>query len=1265
MSAAVIEIDETSIWRSRDGIQAPPMPLAPAITRFSIWADRYERAVIADRDDDLGRIGREIFDWLDQDGWASDWEGALGDLELEIRASPRERPDDAVFVDAPWELLSNARGFLAMEPIRLFVVARRIGPAARPSLAQHADIRMMFMAAAPEGPSPLAHESEETAILGATSGGGNLHLVVEETGTLCELGRQLAAGTSPFEIVHISSHGDVEENGPYLLLESEEGQPHRVYAPDLVDAFGPAPPTLLMLSACRTAERELAAPFARRLALVVPNVVGWGGSVFDGDAILFAARFYAELGRRSPVARAAAFGRRDLLRRRGADPTAGRHWHLPRVYLGPGGGGSLCGRDMPARLPDVDGRPRAFLDKERQRIPVASPDAFVGRRRALQSILRELRTHQPGILIHGMGSIGKSSIAARVASRLPHRPCIIFEHYDASAVCDALIDVLPPTCRREARAQWRPAVAADAEALGDALEAWLDGPFNAAPILLIIDDLEQILTNPKPGDVATAIKPDFQPMLGAVLKAFSNARTASRLLITSRYDVALPDPRGRDLARFLTRIPLTPMPPIERQKQLRSAQRIAGGRAVAFDDRAGDLIDRCLMAAGGNPGLQAVLTGPVILGELDLAEAALSQIETYYRTGAPAAEVQALVDAGVAKDHQNAIVAFFARLSFATYQAALGKQETRFLSAATLFTDQLPIPVNAVLQVGTAYGCAAAQKALDRAVGLGLIDDWGRLPVNRHVSLNTLARPLVPALSAWSRFRLARKVLPLIMSEWREWANERFVMRTDPRAVEAVSLALAGRVDPAIVEETATAAAAWFERHMRRTKDAFDVVMTAHAYLPRRHRCDPQFIRIGIECAHRLGEVAAFRALTERQRRAPRDARFEQIADAQLTLRLAEYMTDDGKLDDAEAMLGEVITTSRRLDDETTMLFALSRLASVHYRRGDYDEVLRINETILLPRYEERDDGLGKADALAEIARVHLRRGELDQSLRMQRDQILPIYRRLGDERSCAVTMGAIADVLEEQGGNHVEVLRIRREEELAIYERLGAMREMVLVLDQIANIAEVTGDLEEAARIRRDEVIPVYERLGDKRALAVAKGHFARVLASLDREAEALNIREEEELPVYLEGGDVRMAAICRMELASLLWDVGREDEALNMLKSQCLPTFEKLGEVRAIISANGRLSRFLISRGEVAEALWLLRNRVLPLCDQHGDLRQKGIMLGILADALFESGDHAEAIRIAREDQLPIYERVGDKRSYDITVSNIAFMRKEMDAA
>ena len=649
MASATIEILGGALSRVSEGVSATPLPLERALEQFSDWTRRYDRAVTANRDDDLAVIGREMFLWLDADGWASAWEGELGDLELEIRAGPRDDRREAILLDAPWELLAGNAGFLAQDPVRLFVVSRRIGSGGGTRPASHGDVRLMFMAAAPEGPSVLDFEAEEAAILEATSGDGNIQLVVEETGTLVELGRQLAAGTAGFEALHVSCHGDVDERGSYLLLETAEGQPERVYAEDLVEAFGPVAPPLVMLSACRTAERELTTPFVRRLAVVVANVVGWGGSVFDEDAVTFAARFYAELGRRSPVARAAAYGRRELIRRLGSKPYADRHWHLARVYLGPGGGGALCDGSMPARRPTIDLGPRAFLDKARQRIPVASPDAFVGRRRALQAILRALRTHEPGILIHGMGAIGKSSAAARVASRLPLKPCVIFEHYDALAICDAVIEVLPPTERREARAVWRAGVVADPENLADALEAWLEGPLDQAPILLIIDDLEQILMTPSAGDVVTSVAPYFQAPLAAVLKAFAKAQTSSRLLITSRYDFALPDARGRDGARHLKRLALAPMPVGERIKQLRAAQRLVGNVVAETGEEASELIDRTLTAAGGNPGLQAILTAPILRGETAVAAEALGQVETYLKTGAPAAEIQGLIDRGIAK----------------------------------------------------------------------------------------------------------------------------------------------------------------------------------------------------------------------------------------------------------------------------------------------------------------------------------------------------------------------------------------------------------------------------------------------------------------------------------------------------------------------------------------------------------------------------------------------------------------------------------------
>jgi MoxR-like ATPase len=48
---------------------------------------------------------------------------------------------------------------------------------------------------------------------------------------------------------------------------------------------------------------------------------------------------------------------------------------------------------------------------------VAAPDVFVGRRRFLQAGLRQLRKDR-GLLLYGLGGVGKSTIAARLLERV-------------------------------------------------------------------------------------------------------------------------------------------------------------------------------------------------------------------------------------------------------------------------------------------------------------------------------------------------------------------------------------------------------------------------------------------------------------------------------------------------------------------------------------------------------------------------------------------------------------------------------------------------------------------------------------------------------------------------------------------------------------------------------------------------------------------------------------------------------------------------------
>ena len=285
----------------------------------------------------------------------------------------RDDPREVALLDAPWELLARDSGPLGLDATQLFTVARRIGAPAAVWEPRHHDLQLMFMAAAPQGQVDLDFEREEATVLAATRGDGRVHVIVEETGSLEFLRARLVSEEGPFEAVHLSCHGDIDKRrGPVLLLETAEGGADLVDPGQIVQALGATPAPLVVLSACRTAEigrasgavdgvgrrdagdrrmepdvqrdgtrppgdvgAEIAASFARQLATQVANVVGWDGSVYDRDATDFAQAFYGELGRGSPVPRAAAVARRALLQQHSQDRQRGRHWHLARVYLGP------------------------------------------------------------------------------------------------------------------------------------------------------------------------------------------------------------------------------------------------------------------------------------------------------------------------------------------------------------------------------------------------------------------------------------------------------------------------------------------------------------------------------------------------------------------------------------------------------------------------------------------------------------------------------------------------------------------------------------------------------------------------------------------------------------------------------------------------------------------------------------------------------------------------------------------------------------------
>lgn len=707
-------------------------------------AARYRNSVVTGDANPFLELGKELFTVLNRGRWASRWAQSAGDRILEIAVDEVSSDSARLLLNQPWELLANDRDFFAADPVQTFQIFRSIQRPLHgtPRTSIHADLAILFMAAMPGDLSVLEFEEEESRILDATAR-LDAALVVEESGCASFLGDRLAED-GPFEAVHISCHGNIDANGgPVLALESPDGHLDLVDPGQLTKHLGERKPPLLFLSACRTAEagqagEVIAEPYIRELVRAgVPNVVGWDGAVFDVDASSFAGIFYGELSRRATIPYAAAIARRQLLVEN-RNSGNGKHWHLARVYSGPDGAGPCTGGTKRSKRFRQQAGYKEFLDIRNRRVRVATRDEFVGRRRQIQNVLRALVSdREPGVLVLGIGNAGKSSLAARVANRLPkHSTVVVYERYDAPTILDQLLAAVPAREREGYRSTWSRSVADNSDALHDALEELLKGPFAKEPTLLIVDDLERILMPPDPSSMRCPVtdapgQPDaWRSSLSAIIRAFERIRYPSHLLLTSRYEFSLPDKYGNELADLLMTVQVPAMHQRDRLKQWRAAARLAGLSSDAYFERAATVL-RARNAAGGNPGLQEILCRPILAGEVGAAEAAISAIEMWR-------------ESGKAPGDESAAAEFFGRVSFDAYREALTSDQSKHLLAATIFSEDVPIPFEAMLAVGKAMGISDPEAGLTRLMGLGLMDDWGKIDGIVHQSLNPLARPLAP-----------------------------------------------------------------------------------------------------------------------------------------------------------------------------------------------------------------------------------------------------------------------------------------------------------------------------------------------------------------------------------------------------------------------------------------------------------------------------------------------------------------------------------------
>jgi tetratricopeptide (TPR) repeat protein len=465
----------------------------------------------------------------------------------------------------PWEALpSPANG----QPLALIphVYCYR-HTAASPLAEVPAPLRILVAIASPDDSEPLLdYERELRNILEAvrTARAEGAHVRVVEFATTSAIRRAL--DREPFHVLHISGHAEPGR----IQLEFEDGQARMLTADQFVDEAIPPGnmPPLVALSACYTnvaAAADKASFAARLLERGAVATVATETSVTDMFATALFARLYETLASsdRPDVIAAVSNSRRlvqqSLLHSPNDDLqtlASLNEWAAVSVTAGQ----SAVRLYDPANVDSVEPPPKqARIGNIGER----SIGDLVGRRQAQRKWTTELLSSgQAGIVLHGIGGIGKTTIASRIAQRvLEQSPGFAIVGLDGELSTDRLLRAIASKARQHMlvhhqneQFEAQVLLVSRPDVSWEERFALLRDEFlSKQQLLILLDNFEDNLVR---SDAVQSLHKVRDEGVAGLLARLATEPGLGRLLITSRHAFQLPNGAERHLS-FHSLGPLT------------------------------------------------------------------------------------------------------------------------------------------------------------------------------------------------------------------------------------------------------------------------------------------------------------------------------------------------------------------------------------------------------------------------------------------------------------------------------------------------------------------------------------------------------------------------------------------------------------------------------------------------------------------------------------------------------------------------------------
>jgi tetratricopeptide (TPR) repeat protein len=1133
-------------------------------------------------ENDLHRIfGRQLFDTVFAGEVGDLWQARLAELKptrkplrLVVRVDPQTaRP----LLNLPWEYLHDGRDFLALNwRTPLSRLPWGLQAVSLPALEE--PLRVLVLVAAPLALSQhqvLNTAREEDLILGALGAArraGRIEVAFAPNGapeTLETLLREFDP-----HVLHFVGHGvfvSAQDTG-FLLMETADGRQREVENAEFARQIERQAHSLrlVFLSACQTAVAPRNEGFAdlapRLLGAGIPAVVAMQYSVLNRSAMDFGGAFYQGVANGDPID-VAMTEARNRLTQTGLNTV---DFATPVLFLADP---DCLWVDQAALRPTP---PRAELD----RTGVMRAQQFVGRSaelRKLQTNLDPERGRWRAAVIYGLGGMGKTVLAARLAERMaPQLDGVKALRVTPTTTAQGVLDQVGAFLL-VGNARWNnPLIGEFVQVAGEALPleakaAKLIQVLRALRLLVILDNYEDVLPKGRAvsraaqewqgergeaeGQAQAGLDPDL-PRLVALL--IGGVEGPSRFLFTSRVDFS----------------------PVE-----------AGWLGSAVDHLAlGEMQFRdavYLMETLPPLDRLPVAVLPEVRPDVPPLPSAISMRDVYERLGGHpytlglfaeharrySTEVVLADLAGVRKE----------LLEFTLLERAVQAVPERarvLLERAAIYDEPVPLE-------GLAFLMGDGEDAMPEvAEEVAVLVEWGLLarpPGEDTYAMPTPVREWVRgAMAADERIALLRRAAGF----WLATGNDSRDLGDHLRARHY--LFLAGDYEQAdeIVHAATELLLRWGQ---------IELLLQLLGESVRTVSGGNRAVALGNLAIvyQRLGEYGAARRMYEQVL-----ATFQKLGDqdsvASSLHNLGILHQVQGEYGPARERYEQSLAIKQELGDRAGMARSLHQLGMLHHLQGEYEWARERSEQALAT-FQELGDRVGVASSLHLLGNLHYSQGEYGRA-RERYEQALAAFQELGDGDGVANSLHGLGTLHQAQG--EYAQAREHYQQALATFEELGDRAGVARSLHLLGNLHYLQGEYGRARECYQ-QVLAIAEELGNRDGVARSLGQLG-MLHQAQGEYGRARERYQQALATFEELDDRAGVAASLHQLGMLHQGQGEYKRARERYE-QALATFEELGDQANVARSLAQMGLLLEQEGQMGRAVAALA-QALVLFEQLG---------------------------------------------------------------